>query len=153
MGFDSPRIAAVKARQTAVAGRICIETTVITEEGCSGENTVTAGLSVGNHEPDFQYDGGKRYRGKGVLKATQSINKIIAPSIKGLDVTDQSRIDQTMTNLDVTGQKIGIHSIASVSGAVAKAAARSLRIPLYQYIDGTERKVHILPVPTFHVPV
>ena len=147
------RIMAVKARELFVGDKIGIEAMVATDDGCLGVNLVTPGLSVGIHEADFLYDGGARYGGKGVLNAVHNVNEIIAPLLKGVDVTDQSRIDQIMLDLYLKGRKIGYNSISSVSGAVVKAAAKGLGLTLYEYLGRTEHKVHRLPVPVIYIPI
>ncbi|HEY4674750.1 MAG TPA: enolase C-terminal domain-like protein [Candidatus Bathyarchaeia archaeon] len=141
------KIKLVTAREVLTPNGPAIETTVLTENGACGTNVVMTGRSTGKNEPIFLYDGGKRYRGRGVLKAVANVNKIIAPALKGMEITEQRKIDETMMSLDGTTTKsgLGVNSIASVSGAAFKAAANSLGIPLYKYIGGDD--AYVLPVP------
>jgi enolase len=124
-----------------------LETTVVTESGVTGVATATAGISVGQHEVQFIYDGGSRWRGRGVQKAASYVNDILAPKLRGMDVTQQHTIDQFMLSLDGTPNKakLGGNTLASVSAAVLKAAAASLEIPLYQHIGGIS--ANTLPAP------
>jgi len=142
------KIKSIIAREVySMRGHPGIETVVRTEDGALGRAQVTAGLSVGKHEVKFVYDGGKRFGGRGMLKAVENVNKVIAPALKGMDVTEQRAIDETMIKLDGTPDKsrLGGNAIASVSAAVLKAAANSLGLPLYKYIGGVN--ACILPVP------
>jgi enolase len=92
-----------------------------------------------------------RYNGKGVLKAVENVNSIIAPEIEGYDATDQLGIDRAMIELDGTPNKgrLGANAILAVSMAAAKAAAEALGLPLYQYLGGANAKV--LPVPMMNI--
>ncbi len=147
MRSDS-RIKSVRAREIlSVRGHPAVETTVITENGARGTAEAVAGTSIGEHEIRFVYDGGKRWGGKGVMNAVNNVNDIIAPTLIGKDATDQRRIDNLMLQLDGTNNKsrLGGNATASVSGAVLKAGAASLGIPLYQHIGGI--KACVLPVP------
>jgi len=141
-------IKSVYAREVfSERGHPGIETTVMTEDGASGVALVTAGVSIGKHEAQFIYDGGERWGGRGVLKAVENVNKIIALRLVGMDATNQRAIDENMIRLDGTADKskLGGNATASVSAAVLKAAANSLEIPLYQHIGGVN--ACILPVP------
>jgi enolase len=147
------KIKAVVAREllaNAGSEQPGVEATVITEDGSYGSAFVVAGLSFGKYEAKFVYDGGGRYAGRGVLKAVNNVNKIIAPRLKGMEVTEQRKIDNAMIELDGTEDKsrLGGNAIACVSAAALKAAANSLRIPLYKYIG--EMNARILPVPSVH---
>ena len=147
MGRDS-RIESVTARQIfSDRGHPGVETTVITENGARGVAVVTAGISVGIHEVQFVYDGGTRWKGKGVMKAVNNVNDIIAPAIIGKDATKQSEIDNIIIELDGTENKtnLGGNATGSVSAAVLKAGAASLGIPLYQHIGGVN--ANTLPPP------
>lgn len=138
----------IKARQIfSDRGHPGVETTVITGNGAKGVAVATAGVSVGVHEVQFAYDGGERWGGRGVIKAVNIINETIAPALKGMDATQQGRIDDTMIELDGTPNraKLGGNSTASVSAAVLKAGAASLGIPLYQHVGGVN--ACILPIP------
>lgn len=134
------RIESVMARQIfSERGHPGIEATVITENGARGVAVVTAGVSVGEHEVQFAYDGGKRWGGRGVMKAVSNVNDTIAPALKGADATNQRKVDELLIELDGTANKsrLGGNATASVSAAVLKAGAASLGIPLYQHIGGT----------------
>ena len=124
-----------------------IEAIVRTENGAEGRAEVTAGLSVGKYEVEFVYDGGERWAGLGTQKAADNINEIIAPALKGMDVTKQREIDEVMLELDRASSKakLGGNATASVSAAVLRAGADSLSVPLYQHIGGVN--ACILPVP------
>jgi len=142
------KIRTVFAREVISArGHPGVETTIVTEKGASGTAVATAGTSVGKHETAFVYDGGPRWGGLGVKTAVNNVNSIIAPAIRGWDVTSQSVIDQEMIRLDGTPNKsrLGGNALASVSAAALKAAANSLGVPLYQHIGGADAR--ILPVP------
>lgn len=139
-------IKSVIARQAfSERGTPGVETTVITENGAVGIAMVTAGVSVGSHEVQFVYDGGSRWKGRGVTKAASNVNDVIAPAIIGRDSLKQGEIDNIMIDLDGTKNKakLGGNATASVSAAVLKAAAESLGMPLYQHIGGVG--ANILP--------
>lgn len=120
-------------------GQPAIEATVVTENGKSGTVQCVAGLSIGTHEVEFVYDGGSAWRGKGLSRAVDNINNIIAPQIIGMDSSWQFEVDNKILTLfgDETKHRIGGNAIAAVSAAVLKAGAVSLGIPLYQHIGGT----------------
>ena len=124
-----------------------VEAIVETDDGSVGSAIATAGVSVGKHEIKFVYDGGERYNGLGVQKATSNVNNIIAKEIIGMDAANQREVDEVMIGLDDTEDKsvIGGNATASVSAAVLKAGAASLGIPLYQHIGGVN--ACILPTP------
>ncbi|MDI9514500.1 MAG: phosphopyruvate hydratase [Clostridiaceae bacterium] len=133
-------------------GNPTVEVEVIVEGGFMGRAAVPSGASTGAFEAVELRDGDKgRYLGKGVQKAVDNVNDIIAPEIVGMNVFDQALIDKTMIDLDGTPNKakLGANAILGVSLAVAKAAADALGIPLYQYIGGTNSKV--LPVPMMNI--
>ncbi|MFQ6081490.1 MAG: phosphopyruvate hydratase [Candidatus Bathyarchaeia archaeon] len=138
----------VKAREILdCRGEPTIEVDVWTEGGFLGRADVPSGRSTGEHEAFELRDEEERYRGKGVLKAVQNVNRIIAPALKGREVTRQREIDELMIELDGTENKskLGANAIVGVSLAVAKAAAKTLKVPLYRHIGGP--RAHILPVP------
>ncbi|MCR6692427.1 MAG: phosphopyruvate hydratase [archaeon YNP-LCB-003-016] len=146
------KIREVKAREVLdCRGEPTIEVEVITETGIVGRASVPSGRSRGMHEAFELRDGGKRYHGKGVLKAVRNVNEILAPALKGMDVTKQREIDELMIELDGTEDKskIGANAIVGVSLAVAKTAANALEIPLYRYIGGVN--AYILPVPVLNL--
>ncbi|MBN2240198.1 MAG: hypothetical protein JW712_10525 [Dehalococcoidales bacterium] len=145
---EGSKIKEVYAREIMSGrGHPSIEATVVTENGATGVAEATAGLSVGEHEVQFAYDGGERYRGLGVLSAVKNVTDIIAPALKGVDASKQWVIDEIMLELDGTPNKakLGGNTTASVSAAALKAGAGSLGIPLYQHIGGIN--ACILPVP------
>lgn len=132
-------IKTIHAREIyATRGNVGLHVTVQTHEGVQGSATPMIGISVGKYEAKFLFDGGKRWFGRGVLQAAYNVNKIIAPKLRGMDVTQQHTIDHFMISLDGTPNKskLGGNTLASVSAAVLKAAAASLEIPLYQHIGG-----------------
>lgn len=129
-----------------------IEVEVELEDGHMGRAMVPSGASTGAFEAVELRDGDKsRFLGKGVLKAVQNVNELIAPELIGLNVFDQTLIDKIMIELDGTENKgkLGANAILGVSLAVARAAAASLGLPLYQYIGGVNAKV--LPVPMMNI--
>ena len=133
-------------------GNPTIEVEVYTESGAFGRGMVPSGASTGEHEAVELRDGDKgRYGGKGVLKAVDNVNNIIAEAIIGYDVTDQMAIDKAMIELDgtPTKSKLGANAILGVSIAVARAAADYLDVPLYHYLGGFNTKV--LPTPMMNI--
>ena len=121
-------------------------------DGTSSSASVPSGASTGENEAIEMRDGDRdRYLGKGVLKAVANVNDIIAPELIGLSVTDQARIDDLMNTLDGTENKsrLGANGILGVSMAVARAAASSCKLPLYQYLGGTG--VRRIPVPAMNI--
>ena len=133
-------------------GNPTVEVDVILESGFIGRASVPSGASTGGHEALELRDGDKkRYGGKGVLKAVNNINNIIAPKLIGMSVLEQMSIDHTMLALDGTKTKsnLGANAILGVSLAVAKAAAAYLDIPLYRYIGGTN--TYVMPVPMMNI--
>lgn len=133
-------------------GNPTVEVDVILEDGIIGRAAVPSGASTGMFEAVELRDGDKgRYLGKGVLKAVTNVNEIIAPEIVGMEVIDQIGIDKAMIALDGTPNKakLGANAILGVSMAVAKAAASSLGISLYQYLGGFNAKQ--LPVPMMNI--
>ncbi|MCX7983806.1 MAG: phosphopyruvate hydratase [Bacteroidetes bacterium] len=133
-------------------GNPTIEVDVELEDGTIGRAAIPSGASTGENEAVELRDGDKaRYLGKGVLKAVENVNHIIAEEIIGFDATDQVGIDKLMIELDGTPNKgkLGANAILGVSLAVARAAAASLNLPLYRYIGGTNAKV--LPAPMMNI--
>jgi len=141
-------IVSVSARQVySDRGHPGIEATVKTENGAMGVALCTAGISVGQHEVPFAYDGGTPWRGRGVQKAVSNVNRIIASALKDMDASKQLEIDDRMLNLGGPDAKLrlGGNATAAVSAAALKAGAASLGIPLYQHIGGVNACT--LPVP------
>ncbi len=133
-------------------GNPTIEAEVILEDGTTGRAAVPSGASTGENEAVELRDGDKlRYMGKGVLKAVENVNEKIGRELEGLDVLDQTQIDQTMIALDGTENKssLGANAILAVSLASARAAAAFQELPLYRYIGGTNAKA--LPVPMMNI--
>ena len=133
-------------------GNPTVEVDVTLESGFIGRASVPSGASTGEHEALELRDGDKkRYGGKGVLKAVNNINNIIAPKLIGMSALDQMGIDHAMLALDGTKTKanLGANAILGVSLAVAKAAAAYLDIPLYRYIGGTN--TYVMPVPMMNI--
>lgn len=133
-------------------GNPTVEVEVILESGASGRALVPSGASTGEYEAVELRDGDKnRYLGKGVLKAVENVNNVIAPALIGLDALDQVLIDKTMIELDGTPNKgkLGANAILGVSMATAHAAADYLGISLYQYLGGFNAKQ--LPVPMMNI--
>jgi len=133
-------------------GNPTVEVDVTLESGAFGRAAVPSGASTGAHEAAELRDGNKkRYGGKGVLKAVESVNGELHAALAGLDATDQVKIDQTMIELDGTPNKkrLGANAILGVSLAVAKAAAQNSGLPLYRYIGGAS--AHVLPVPMMNI--
>jgi enolase len=146
-------IADVYAREVLDSrGNPTVEVEVFLESGGRGRAIVPSGASTGAYEAVELRDGDKgRYLGKGVLKAVENVNEIIAPEVIGLDALDQVGIDNIMIQLDGTPNKakLGANAILAVSMAVARAAADALDIPLYTYLGGFNAKQ--LPVPMMNI--
>lgn len=146
-------IADVYAREVLDSrGNPTVEVEVALESGAKGRAIVPSGASTGAYEAVELRDGDKsRYLGKGVLKAVDNVNGVIAPEIIGLDAIDQVAIDDKMIQLDGTENKgkLGANAILAVSMAVARAAAEALDVPLYTYLGGFNAKV--LPVPMMNI--
>ena len=133
-------------------GNPTVEVEVVLEDGTMGRAAVPSGASTGVHEAVELRDGDKkRYVGKGVMKAVENVNDIIAEALIGLDATRQIEIDEMLIRLDETPNKakLGANAILGVSMAVAKAAANYVGLPLYQYLGGTN--AHELPVPMMNI--
>ena len=146
-------IANVHAREILDSrGNPTVEVDVELEYGILGRAAVPSGASTGEHEAvELRDADAMRYLGKGVRKAVENVNTIIADALKGADPFAQEAIDQTMLTLDGTPNKgnLGANAILGVSLAVAKAAAAEAGLPLYQYIGGTNAKE--LPLPMMNV--
>ncbi|HRV07768.1 MAG TPA: phosphopyruvate hydratase [Acidobacteriota bacterium] len=133
-------------------GNPTVEAEVVTEEGFVGRAAVPSGASTGEHEALELRDGDKsRYLGKGVTKAVKNIHEIIGPALVGKSVFDQIDVDETMIEVDGTENKskVGANAMLAVSMAVARAAAESVALPLYQYLGGVNASV--LPVPMMNI--
>ena len=149
----STKIKEVKAREILDSrGNPTVEVDVILDDGVLGRAAVPSGASTGEHEAVELRDGDKsRYMGKGVLKAVKNVNTEIASKIKGMDASNQEKLDKTLIDLDGTENKgrLGANAILGVSMASAKAAANSKKLPLYEYLGGKD--AHILPIPMMNI--
>ncbi len=133
-------------------GNPTVEVEVLTESGAKGRAMVPSGASTGEYEAVELRDGEKgRYLGKGVQKAVDHVNEVIAPELVGFDIMDQVGIDLTMIQLDGTDNKskLGANAILGVSMAVAHAAADYLGVPLYTYLGGFNART--LPTPMMNI--
>lgn len=143
----------VKARQIMDSrGNPTVEVDVITENGILGRAAVPSGASTGIHEAvELRDDDTTRFMGKGVMKAVDNVNNIIAENIRGLDVFDQNFIDKILIDLDGTENKskLGANAILGVSLAISKAAAQESRQPLYRYLGGVN--ANTLPIPMMNI--
>ncbi|MCF6277111.1 MAG: phosphopyruvate hydratase [Candidatus Magasanikbacteria bacterium] len=150
-------IKSVKAREILDSrGNPTIETEVLLVDGSIGIACVPSGASTGIHEAVELRDGGKRYGGKGVLKAVENVNKKINKLLKGEDASKQRELDRLMIELDGTENKskLGANAILAVSLASARACANSKKVPLYKYIRSAfklQEKTWVMPIPTMNV--
>jgi len=151
--YNSAAIEEVYAREILDSrGNPTIEVEVYLDDGSEGRAAVPSGASTGTHEAVELRDGDdSRYGGKGVTKAVDNVNEVIAPELIALDATDQVGIDNHMIELDGTPNKsnLGANAILGVSLAVAKAAAQSVGLPLFRYIGGVAARD--LPVPMMNI--
>ena len=132
-------------------GNPTVKATVALSDGTVASAIVPSGASTGKREALELRDGGDRYCGKGVLKAVENVNSQIAEAVIGLDAFDQKALDEQMRELDGTDNysSLGANAVLGVSMAVARAAAKSLDVPLYRYLGGANASV--LPVPMFNI--
>lgn len=133
-------------------GNPTVEVDVVAEGGVVGRAAVPSGASTGEHEAVELRDGDKgRYGGKGVLRAVEHVNGVIAEALRGWEVTDQTGVDRVLVELDGTRTKsnLGANALLGVSLACAKAAAGVLGVPLYRYVGGCHAGV--LPVPMMNI--
>ncbi len=146
-------IAAIHAREVLDSrGNPTVEADVVLESGALGRAIVPSGASTGEHEAVELRDGDKsHYLGKGVLKAVENVESILAPELTGMDAANQRLLDQTMVSLDGTDNKgrLGANAILAVSMAAARASANQLGIPLYRYLGGVNASV--LPTPMMNI--
>jgi enolase len=121
------------------------------DSGALGRAAVPSGASTGQFEAVELRDGGEAYLGKGVCKAVENVEREIAPAIRGLDASDQPRIDRELLELDGTPNKarLGANAVLGCSLAAAKAAAAEAEKPLYAWLGGDD--AHVLPVPMLNV--
>lgn len=151
--MNSMKIEEVHAREILDSrGNPTVEVEVTLDNGVTGRASVPSGASTGENEALELRDGDKnRFGGKGVLKAVDNVNKIIAPALKGWNVLEQRKIDYKMLALDgtPTKSKLGANAILGVSLAVAHTAAKALGLPLYRYIGGAN--TYVMPVPMMNI--
>jgi enolase len=145
-------IVEIKGREVLDSrGNPTVEAEVILEGGARGRALVPSGASTGAHEAVELRDGGKRFAGKGVLKAVAAVNERIAEELQGLDALNQEAVDRALLELDGTPNKgnLGANAILAVSLATARAAAEAVGLPLYRYLGGVQGVT--LPVPLMNV--
>ena len=132
-------------------GNPTVEVEVVLDSGATGRAIVPSGASTGEYEAVELRDGGSRYLGKGVLRAVENVNNIIAQVVIGMDATNQRSLDNALIELDGTENKsrLGANAMLGVSLSVAHAAASELELPLYRAIGGPH--AHVLPVPMMNV--
>ena len=132
-------------------GNPTVEVEVVLDSGATGRAIVPSGASTGEYEAVELRDGGSRYLGKGVLRAVENVNNIIAQVVIGMDATNQRALDNALIELDGTENKsrLGANAMLGVSLSVAHAAASELELPLYRAIGGPH--AHVLPVPMMNV--
>ena len=151
IGFNS-EIKEIYAREILDSrGNPTVEATVLLESGAAGTASVPSGASTGAYEAYEMRDGDARFLGKGVLRAVDSVNSKITPTLVGISALDQSRADSIMIALDGTKNKsnLGANAILSVSLAIARAAAAHIGMPLYRYLGGESKNT--LPVPMMNI--
>ena len=132
-------------------GNPTVEVEVVLDSGATGRAIVPSGASTGEHEAVELRDGGSRWLGKGVSRAVDNVNTVIAPVLTGMDATDQRALDTRLIDLDGTENKsrLGANAMLGASLAVAHAAAAELELPLYRAVGGPH--AHVLPVPMMNV--
>jgi len=132
-------------------GNPTVEVEVLLDSGALGRAIVPSGASTGEHEAAELRDGGSRYLGKGVSRAVNNVNSVIAPAVIGMDATDQRGLDTALITLDGTENKsrLGANALLGVSLASAHAVAHELELPLFRAIGGPH--AHVLPVPMMNV--
>jgi enolase len=143
----------VKAREILDSrGNPTVEVDITTSSGAIGRAAVPSGASTGTREAlELRDQDKKRFVGKGVIKAVDNVNNIIAPEILGMDAASQETVDKLMIELDGTSNKskLGANAILGVSMAVARAAAESIGLPLYRYLGGINARY--LPLPMMNI--
>jgi len=148
---EQHRITGLKAREVIdCRGTPTIEVDMWVDNTLRGRADVPSGRSVGSYEACELRDGGSRYDGLGVLKAVRNVNEIVSREVIGLDVTQQRKLDSLLIDLDGSRNKskLGANALLGVSLAAARAAASSLGIPLYKYINAN---AYVLPVPMINL--
>ncbi len=151
--FSMSTIANIHGREILDSrGNPTVEVEVILADGSIGRAAVPSGASTGAHEAVELRDGDKkRYLGRGVLQAARNVNETIAAKVRGRDARDQAGLDRSLIDLDGTPNKgkLGANAILGVSLAVAHAAAKSAKLPLYRHLEGG--KGNVLPVPLMNI--
>ena len=132
-------------------GNPTVEVEIVLDSGATGRAIVPSGASTGEHEAVELRDGGNRYLGKGVQRAVENVNAVIAPVVTGMDATAQRDLDRALIDLDGTENKsrLGANAMLGTSLAVAHAAAAELELPLFRAVGGPH--AHVLPVPMMNV--
>ncbi len=146
------RIESVHAREVLDSrGNPTVEVECLLADGSQGRATVPSGASTGEFEAVELRDGGDRYGGKGVRRAVDNVEAVIAAEVVGLDAAEQARVDDLLRDLDGTDDKskLGANALLGVSLAVARAAATSHGLALYRYLGGPG--AHLLPVPMMNI--
>lgn len=157
MASSSAKIESVKAREILDSrGNPTVEVEIGLNNGDVHVASVPSGASTGAYEAVELRDGGKRYMGKGVLKAVENVNKVLGPAVIGMDPAAQTEIDNKMLDLDGTPNKanMGANAILGVSLAASKAGAAARGVPLYQHyadLAGNDLSQYTMPVPCFNV--
>jgi len=150
--MSCPKIKDIKAREILDSKGIpTLEVDVLTSDGHLGRGAAPTGISVGSHEAVVLRDGEPRFQGLGVQRALRNVVDVILPALRNRNVCQQHAIDSILIELDGTPDKsrLGANAIYSVSIAVARAAANSLGVPLYRYLNDSEK--YTLPVPVFNM--
>ncbi|NLK00677.1 MAG: phosphopyruvate hydratase [Clostridia bacterium] len=149
----TPNIVEVYAREILDSrGNPTVEVDVLLDDGVLGRAAVPSGASTGAYEAvELRDNNSGRYQGKGVIQAVENVNNILGPEIIGFNVTDQIGVDMSLIELDGTPNKskYGANAILGISMAVARAAAMSVGIPLYQYLGGVNGR--LMPVPMMNI--
>ncbi len=150
------KIKQIKAREILDSrGNPTVEAIVMLSNGIKATASVPSGASTGKHEALELRDGGKRYGGKGVMRAVRNIEKVIAPKLKGMNVIEQEKLDWTMIDLDNTAnkKKLGANAILGVSLACARVAALAQKKPLYRYLNQAFKfeKISKMPYATMNI--
>lgn len=145
-------ISSVRAKKAKVNDKMGIETTVVTKNGAIGINIASPASSGGPYEESFFYREEKNNEDL-MQNEVRIINELVAPVLEGKDVTDQTEIDRILVNSFFKRKKIGSGSTSSISGAVVKAAAKIMGIPLYEYLADTKNQIIKLPIPLMPVPI
>jgi enolase len=151
-GFFTVKIENIRALEILDSrGNPTVQAEAVLSDGTRATAQVPSGASTGRHEAVERRDGGARYCGKGVLDAVRNVETVLKPAVAGLDADDQAGLDRRLIETDGTDGKrrLGANAVLAVSCAVARAAAQSLRLPLWKYLAGTRSPV--LPTPMVNI--